>query len=249
MESSSQFPILWLVLAFVVVTFVLRSARSKGVIGELKVQAVAGLRLDGRSYRSFHNLTLPTRDGTTQIDHVIVSKFGVFVIETKNLKGWIFGDENSKKWTQSIYGKNYQFQNPLRQNYRHLKAVENLLRLDPRCLHSVVVFVGSGKFKTAMPPNVVERRRLISHLRSKTDILLSDEEVDDSVRTLKTSQVSAFGTRRKHIQTLKENCRNPTCPRCGKAMALRTAKQGPNAGGQFWGCSGFPGCRATKDIA
>lgn len=58
----------------------------------------------------------------------------------------IFGDERSRKWTQSIYGNNYRFQNPLNQNYRHLKAVQDLLGLGPRCLHSVVVFVGSSRF-------------------------------------------------------------------------------------------------------
>lgn len=249
MQSPSGSLILWLVIAFLVVILVLRSALSKGLLGELKVQAATSLRLNGRTYRSLHNLTLPTRDGTTQIDHVIVSKFGVFVIETKNLTGWIFGDERSRKWTQSIYGNKYQFLNPLRQNYKHLKAVADLLRLGPRCLHSVVVFVGSSEFKTVMPSNVVERRELVPYIRSKTDILLSDKKIKDSIRTLKRSQISRFGARRKHVQNLRENQRNPICPWCGKAMVLRTAEKGPNAGGQFWGCSGYPRCRVTKHAA
>jgi restriction system protein len=247
METFSELLIPLLVLAFLVVTVVLRSARPKGLVGELKVQAITDRRLDRKTYRSLHNLTLPTRDGTTQIDHVVVSKFGVFVIETKNFTGWIFGEERSRKWTQSIYGKKYQFQNPLYQNYKHLKAVEDLLQLEPQCIHSVVVFVGSSEFKTVMPSNVVERKELLPYLRSKTDVRLSDGEVEDSIRTLERSQVSRSGTRRKHIQNLKQNQRNPICPRCGKAMVLRTAKKGPNAGGQFWGCSGFPRCRAIKD--
>ena len=127
------------------------------------VQAVTDRRLNGRTYRSLHDLTLPTLDGTTQIDHVIVSNFGVFVIETKDLTGWIFGDERSRKWTQSIYGNRYQFMNPLRQNYKHQKAVENLLGLGTRCVHSVVVFVGNSEFKTMMPPNVLELRELVPY--------------------------------------------------------------------------------------
>ena len=83
---------------------------------------------------------------------------------------------------QSIYGNRYQFLNPLRQNYKHLKAVENLLGLGPRCLHSVVVFVGNSEFKTMMPPNVLERRQLVPYIRSKTDILLSDKQVEDSIQ-------------------------------------------------------------------
>jgi hypothetical protein len=66
---------------------------------------------------------LPSQGSTTQIDHVLVSVYGIFVIETKNMKGWIFGDERSAQWTQSIFGKKSRFQNPLRQNYRHVKAL------------------------------------------------------------------------------------------------------------------------------
>lgn len=249
MEPLSESPIAWLVLAFLIVTVLLRSPRFKGMVGEVKVRATADLRLDGRTYRSFHGLVLPTRDGTTQIDHVVVSKFGIFVIETKNLKGWIFGDERSRKWTQSIYGRNYRFQNPLHQNYKHLKAVESLLRFEPRCLHSVVVFVGSSEFKTEMPPNVVERRELLAYIKSKTDILLSHQQVEDSMRALEESQTSRFGRSRKHVRAVRQNRLDPICPRCGKEMVLRTARKGPNAGDQFWGCSGFPRCRATKDAA
>ena len=223
---------------------VLRSARSNS--GERRVQAVTDRRLNGRTYRSLHDLTLPTLDGTTQIDHVIVSNFGVFVIETKDLTGWIFGDERSRKWTQSIYGNRYQFMNPLRQNYKHQKAVENLLGLGTRCVHSVVVFVGNSEFKTMMPPNVLELRELVPYIRSKTDILLSDKQVEDSIRTLKRSRISKFGIGRRHVRNLRENQRNPICPRCGKAMVLRTAKSGPNSGGQFWGCPGYPRCRVTR---
>ena len=57
-------------------------------------------------YHLMNNITLPFKDGTTQIDHILVSRYGIFVIETKHYKGWIFGDENSKNWTQVLYNLN-----------------------------------------------------------------------------------------------------------------------------------------------
>jgi len=68
----------------------------KGVLGEFKVNLATKLFLDKRIYTLLKNVTLPTADGTTQIDHVIVSRYGVFVIETKNMKGWIFGSAQQK---------------------------------------------------------------------------------------------------------------------------------------------------------
>ena len=73
-------------------------AAFKGWLGEKAAQAGMWLRLDGRIYRRAHNLIIPSGGGTTQIDHVIVSVHGIFVVETKNMKGWIFGDERSHQF-------------------------------------------------------------------------------------------------------------------------------------------------------
>lgn len=75
------------------------------------------LFLDAKIYIDINDVTIQTPTGTTQIDHIIVSKFGIFVIETKNMSGWIFGSPDQAQWTQSLPGGNrFRFQNPLRQN-------------------------------------------------------------------------------------------------------------------------------------
>lgn len=99
--------------------------------------------LNKQVYRALKNVTIATSNGTTQIDHVIVSKYGVFVIETKNFQGWIFGAENQAQWTQSLPGgRKFRFQNPLHQNYRHIKALSDFLGLSENHFHSVVMFWG-----------------------------------------------------------------------------------------------------------
>jgi hypothetical protein len=90
------------------------------------------------------------------------------VVETKNMKGWIFGSEHDAAWTQQIYRKKVRFQNPLRQNYKHVKALESALELPAEAFHSVVSFVGECTFKTEMPPNVTQGRAWAAHVRSFT---------------------------------------------------------------------------------
>ena len=97
--------------------------------GESRVNAGLASRLDEKTYRLIENVTLPVGDGTTQIDHLIFSRYGIFVIETKDMTGWIFGNPNDARWTQVIYGDRYRFQNPIRQNYKHVKTVQELLCL------------------------------------------------------------------------------------------------------------------------
>lgn len=125
-----------------------------------------------------NNITLKTETGTTQIDHIVVSRFGVFVIETKDYKGWIFADAKSKKWTQVIYSWRFKFQNPIHQNYGHVKAVQALLDFVPtNNIESIVVFVGRAQFKTEKPSGVYELSTMVDYLRSKKDEVLTENRM------------------------------------------------------------------------
>src|SRR5262245_33104530 len=78
--------------------------------------------LDSAHYKILNDLMLPSLGNTdmTQIDHVLVSTYGIFVIETKSYSGWIFGNAYQQHWTQVIYRFRKKFYNPLRQNYVHI---------------------------------------------------------------------------------------------------------------------------------
>ena len=227
----------------------------KGVMGEFAVKVGAALSLPSSVYRRYHNVTLPTVDGTTQIDHVFVSVFGVFVVETKNMGGWIFGSEGNRKWTQVFPGGlKYKFQNPLRQNYRHVRAMEEALArtgLPRGAVKSVVVFVGDADLKTEMPENVtVGFGKAGRYIRSFRTQVLSEGQAAEICTAIETGRLKpSWGTNRRHVQNLrqrKDGSSPRLCPRCGRTMVLRTAKRG--TGNQFWGCKGFPTCRMVQNV-
>lgn len=234
--------------------------RPAGEVGERKVsKKITSLIGKTSEYQSFDSLILKTPDGTTQIDHLIVSPYGIFVIETKNLKGWIFGDANQKKWTQSLprrytlyslFNKyTFQFQNPLHQNYKHIKAVQKFLDVDMRFIFSVVVFTGDSEFKTDMPDNVMELRDFPTYLKSFSQPILSQESVAKFSQKLKNHMENALVDDSVHMRNIEENRINPVCPKCGKRMVLRTARKGSRMGSQFWGCPNFPSCKVIKNVA
>ncbi|PYG04531.1 MULTISPECIES: nuclease-related domain-containing protein [unclassified Thioalkalivibrio] len=249
LAAASQFWWAWLLLALVAIA---RLPQVKGWLGELWIRLVLAVGLDGKSGRVVHDLTLPTADGTTQIDHVLVSRFGIFVIETKNMRGWIFGSERQAQWTQKIYRRSFRFQNPLRQNYRHERAVAEVLGVDPEKIHSVVVFVGGSTFKTPMPDNVVRGLGLLSYIRSFREEAWSEGEVEEMVTTLEHGGLErSRHTRRAHVEGLRERHAAPAapgCPKCGSAMVKRKARKGASAGQQFWGCSQYPACRGIRAL-
>jgi len=228
-------------------------------MGEVMVNMVARFFLDKSDYHLIKNVTLPTEDGSTQIDHVIVSRFGIFVVETKNMKGWIFGSERQKTWTQQIFKSKHKFQNPLHQNYKHTKALEAALGLEPDKLFSVVVFVGDSTFKTKMPENVTYRGGYIRYIKSNIQILLTETEVQQIIQQIADGRLKpSIKTHIQHVRHVKEIVAEKNepvmspvikpCPKCGSEMKLRTAKKGPQAGNQFWGCSAYPKCRAIADV-
>lgn len=214
--------------------------------GERKVERKLG-RLNSSKYDRFYDLVLPSRFGLTQIDHVVVSRYGVFVIETKNYSGWIFGNETSKVWTQVLYGEKHTLENPLRQNYRHTNAIESYLSLHSNTVFSIVVFVGNGKFRTSMPSNVMYANRLVRYIRSRSDPILSQEQAEWIVDRLQRHQ-SGLKARSSEAVGLRLADPDPRCPTCGAEMIKRTARRGKNTGKDFLGCSQFPGCRGTRPI-
>ena len=217
----------------------------KGWLGELQGTLAQKLFLDTNVYHDINNITLPTKDGTTQIDHVIVSRYGIFVVESKNMKGWIYGDEKNPQWTQVIFGNKYPFQNPLRQNYRHTKALSDFLNIPHNKFFSVIMFWGDCEFKTPMPENVLNQH-YTPYIKSKTKILFSDEQVQHIVNKIKQGMLPKTGkTRRQHIQALQQRFKHETpthCPNCGGDLIQRVAKTGHYAGKKFYGCSKYPDC-------
>ncbi len=139
-------------------------ARLKGWTGELKTRFVSGLFLSSE-YKVFNNVIIRTKRGSTQIDHVIVSPYGLFAIETKDKDGWIYGDERQKQWTEVFPNRKYRFQNPLHQNYAHTMGLAEYLGIEHEKIHSLVIFWGKCEFRTAMPDNVCRGGILSSRFR------------------------------------------------------------------------------------
>jgi hypothetical protein len=243
---------LWWILPLLVAAGIAKTPRFKGYVGELLVRMSARFLLDTNEYRAIHDITLKTPDGTTQVDHVFVSRFGVFVVETKNYGGWIFGDENQAMWTQKRFKASYKFQNPLRQNYKHIKALESLTRLPSDAFHSVIVFVGGSKFKTEMPQNVTQTGGYIAYIKSKIIPILSTSEVDAAYQAISTGRlIPSLATNRTHVKNVQNRVDTDaprSCPKCGAEMVKRTVKNGDKAGNQFWGCSEYPKCRTIQSI-
>ena len=173
--------------------------------GEARISQAIQASFCPPDFHLLNHITLKHKDGTTQIDHILVSRFGIFVIETKQYSGWIFGGAKQARWTQVIFGRKFKFQNPIYQNMGHIQAVQNLLDFLPSdAIKSMVVFVGNAEFKTARPQGVYSISELIQHLQTQSQEVLSINRVQFCVGRLETARMALTGeTDVQHIRNLE----------------------------------------------
>lgn len=199
----------WLILlAAALALFKVFKPLLKGKMGEFTVSVQAKLYLDKEKYILLNDCTLPdAQNKTTQIDHILLSPYGIFVIETKNYKGWIFGSAYQKIWTQKIYKKSFKFQNPLHQNYKHQKVLETVLTdiVEPELIHSIVVFMPDCEFKTAMPDNIFRGAAWTDYIKGFREVVIPMMKLKRvQLRIEKEVLEKSWKANRTHVKNLRQ---------------------------------------------
>lgn len=219
---------------------------NKGQFGEYATEfALTNHNLKG-DFTVLKNVYLPLRQGTTEIDLVMIHEKGIFVFESKNYSGWIFGDLEQLNWTQSFpNGKKYTFYNPIRQNRTHISALASHLGKPVTAFTSYIVF--SERCSLAkVPANtaevvIVHRPDMLKKLRAmlkQSMPVYSHEEIQDMASKLQKFTNKNVVEKQQHINDIKTKC-----PFCGSELVLRNGKYG-----EFWGCGAYPKCRFTRQI-
>ena len=172
----------------------------KGYLGEHGVNH--NLRkLESEGAVLLHDLLLSTGRDTTQIDHVFVSRYGIFYVETKNYSGLISGKEWDKEWTQLTKTTLHPVPNPVRQNYKHSLALKKALTEYPQVpIYPIVVFSNKSRLDvTSEGTLVVNRKDLLSGIAALSrKPVLSDTQVQHIQKLLTTANILDRGERRKH---------------------------------------------------
>lgn len=246
---------LLLIAIAVIVVIGIRIYKSPSRVGARGESKVAhGLKnLDPLKYQMLNDVLINTDKGTSQIDHLILSPYGIFIIETKNYRGWIFGNEKAEYWTQVIFNSKTKFRNPVKQNWAHIYALKSILKDFPSISYiPIVAFAGSAELKDIQSSvSVVYQEQLENAIYARsTSEDLSQNEIEKIKGRIIGSRLEEKVSKKKHIQQTKLNVAdrkmkiaNNSCPRCGAVLKLRNGKYG-----QFYGCSNYPKCRFTKNV-
>lgn len=217
-----------------------------GQFGEFSTEyALTNNNLEGELI-VLKNIYVPYRGKTSEIDLLMIHEKGIFVFESKNYSGWIFGNVSQLNWTQSLQnGEKHHFYNPIRQNQTHIKALSEYLNMPISSFTSYIVFSERCSLKSVPEDTnqvIIVRRpdmlkKLRAHLRSSVN-LYSPEEILQLAQKLQPLTNKSEAEKQQHIDDIKEKC-----PFCGSELILRRGKYG-----QFWGCSTYPKCKFTRPL-
>lgn len=172
----------------------------KGYLGELSVKHELS-KLASEDTVLLHDLLLSTGRDTTQIDHVVVSKYGVFTVETKNFSGLISGKEWDREWQQLTANSAHPIPNPVRQNYKHSLALKKALTEYPNIpIHSIIVFSNKSRLDvTSEKALVINRRDLSAGIQTFCDKpIFSESQVQHIQKVLKSTNITDPVQRRRH---------------------------------------------------
>lgn len=207
------------------------------------------------------NLYIPNGDGkTTEIDVLLIHETGLYVFESKNYSGWIFGSEKNKNWTQCLKdGKTsnkIQFYNPIKQNEKHIKRLSELLSGEFSCpIYSFIVFsercelkkielssnlhkvIKRNELKHYVPVNSSEAPLTSDEINGIFELLYPYSQTSEEVRKQHIADVDSISNKKEKREEMKS-----FCPKCGSEMSLLSEENKNGVLKQHWKCLNFKEC-------
>lgn len=182
----------------------MKSPKIKGKIGETSL-SLQLKRLDEESYKLINDIYLDKGNGkTTQIDHVVISEYGIFVIETENYQGWITGYEDSQYWNQTTYKRKEKLYNPIKQNYGHILALKEVLKEYPDVpFISIIAFTIKATLKVKTESHVVYTTQVVKTIKKYTEKVISKDDVQKIYELIMSEKITDKDITRDHVQTIK----------------------------------------------
>ncbi|MCI1966934.1 MAG: NERD domain-containing protein [Oscillospiraceae bacterium] len=230
---------------------ILRNYKNAGQYGEYATEFVLNHNyLDGY-FRTVRNAYVPYKGRTAEMDVLMIHEKGIYVFESKNYSGWIFGSADQLKWTQCLRNREkHSFYNPLKQNVTHCAALAHFLNISPEFVYSYIVFSQRCELKK-VPNNtihftIVQRQYLLRALRRDLlgkALLFTHQQVDDLTNKLQDTVYVTMEQKQKHVSEIKLRNTGTVCPFCGAQLVVRKGKYGA-----FYGCSTYPKCKYTRKI-
>ena len=177
-------------------------AKASGDYGEYSISTIFNALPN--EFHIINDIILKTKKGSTQLDHVVVSPYGIYIIETKNHKGMIFGDPNGKVWTQVLNGRgHFTFYNPIWQNQGHIENLSRATGIPMKYMIGIVVFTSPEANLVNARPWCVNPEEAFEMLMSNRNVILSEKGIMNAIDRIDRMNIRGYKTTQQHVEYVK----------------------------------------------
>lgn len=219
--------VLLIFFAVASIVFGIFQSKIKGYLGEKSVATILSF-LPSDKYKTINDALIKSNDRTIQIDHIVISVYGIFVIETKNYTGWITGSDNSEYWTKSVFGNKYKFYNPIKQNEAHILALNKQLGIRLNNFIPIIAFSRGADLRINTAYNVIYTTQINKLIKEYTEIKIQEKDIPKLYEKISLLNIASSEVRKQHISEVhniivaKERMiHQGICPRCGILWFLK----------------------------
>ena len=236
-------PLFWLflIIAFISWAFYRQIV---GFMGEVWTKEALS-KLNKKESKVLNNIMIDVDNKTYQIDHIVISKYGIFVIETKQYNGYITGSEYDKNWCLKAGNKKIYINNPMYQNYGHVVALSKKLNLDMDKVIPIVCIPSTAKVNVKSRIPVARNTNIVNIIKNYQEEIISKPAL--FYEEIKKANITDYKTKKEHIVrtraiiNAKKSNMVGKCPLCGNDLILKNGSRG-----EFYGCKSYPKCKYTQ---
>lgn len=243
--------IIILAIALSIFAIIWNLPKIKGIRGEKTVSRILNRIANKYDGYVINDVIIPgNNEATSQIDHILFSRRGIFVVETKNYSGRLYGSGSQKQWTQVLaYGhtKNKMY-NPIMQNQTHIFNLQKIIGREIDMFSCVVILGANISYLTNVDEvyTAFELKRMLK--REAKNYKYDQNAIYNAHEKILEYKENPIATEKEHIQNIKKtqsDIEHNICPRCGGKLILRANVK---TGSKFYGCEHYPDCKFTKKI-
>ena len=193
-----------LILIVFIILLILIKRKKKSIINRGEDEVIKVLS-QIKGYKLLNNIMIKRGRKTSQIDHILIGKKGIFVIETKDYSGVILGGDYDVNWTQKLMGHTNYFYNPIRQNYGHVKALEEILDID-KIFIPLIVFTNKSNIKNLETVNnVIQLKTLKKFIKKyKSNYKLNKRDIESFYNKINSKNIKSNRALKKHIKRINK---------------------------------------------
>ncbi len=245
------FFIIFLITITAATIIILRSNKVTSYLRKRQLNSATHHLLKSKDYRVINNICITTYFGDLQCDYLIVSQFGVFIVETFDHNGNIEGAEWQAIWKMSERKqKNKSFDNPLQQIERYKKILTNILGISKYDIFPIVVVTGAARFTSKLIENMTFGKGYLDFILGKKRPILSQVKTEQIINIIESEQLRSSRNKSvlKNTSSTKKQAKTHQCPNCGGDMIVELVESGSDVGQQLLRCTLYPTCRGSKTL-